>query len=124
MHACIYLYGKFVGALQVIHQSPTTVQHSKGSVPLYCIASCHSLDYKYEWKSGLDVIPWNTPVLWVSVPGTYSCTVSADGLSCKSKCITVESVHIGMLPDSYRTINLPIMLELIYYINLGYSVHA
>ena len=60
-------------------------------VPLYCIASIHSLDYIYEWKHGQKPLVGNSPVMWVNSPGTYTCVVSADGMSSRSKCFMVHN---------------------------------
>ena len=80
-----------VGSFRVVHQSPSRVLlPANGTIPLYCIVSHHTLEDVYEWRRGLDEEHVNTPVLWVKMPGAYSCRISRNGQVCKSTTIVVE----------------------------------
>ena len=85
--------------LSIIHQSPSKIVLSQGteSFPIFCVASGHSLDFVYRWNSGDKEIRGNSPVLWISSPGTYSCDVSAGWYKCSSSTIIVEwqELHVG-----------------------------
>lgn len=67
----------------------------KESIPLFCIASGPTLDFVYKWNSVDKEIPCNSPVLWVSSPGTYRCVVTAGWYSCSSNTFIVKQDEAG-----------------------------
>lgn len=77
----------------MVHQSPTTVMlpSADSAIPLYCIASGHTLDHKYQWDNVTTKLPGNTPVIWVNEAALYRCSVShhIGGAQCYSKTIKV-----------------------------------
>lgn len=71
-------------------------------VPIYCVASSHSLDDEYEWDRVDMKLPGNSPVMWVNVPGAYRCKIVRGGVTCASKVINVElKSQSGYLHDRY-----------------------
>lgn len=90
----LYVYA---GEFRVLHQSPSVVLPTlRDVIPLHCIVSGHSLDDKYAWYRGQVSFKENTPILWVNIPGTHSCTISRNGVACHSKTITVR---LGSMPN-------------------------
>ena len=79
------------GKLSVTNQTEQAVIPAPGHVPLFCVASNHSLHYKYEWTSLTGVVGMNSPVYYANKPGIYRCTVTADRLdqTCLSRSINV-----------------------------------
>ena len=63
----------------------------KDTIPLYCIVSKHGLDDVYQWLHDQQA---NTPVLWINLPGVYSCSVTRESRVCKSNAISVEWKHV------------------------------
>ena len=59
-------------------------------VPIYCVASSHSLDDEYKWDRVGIKLPGNSPVMWVNVCGAYQCNIIRGGNTCASKVINVE----------------------------------
>ena len=82
--------------LSVIDQSPSKIVLSQGteSFPIFCVTSGHSLDFVYRWNSGDKEIRGNSPVIWISTPGTYSCDVNAGWYKCLSSTIIVEQQEL------------------------------
>ncbi len=60
------------------------------AIPIYCIASGHNFDLDYRWQLAGQNVGLNSPVLWVSGPGTYFCTVVKGLKTCMSALITVK----------------------------------
>lgn len=89
-----YFYTYFSGKLVVIHQSPRFVKMNEGKivVPVFCVASGHALDMMYTWHSTGKRVGTNSPVLWVSCPGTYKCTVTKGLRTCLSGLISVTGL--------------------------------
>ena len=85
-------------SLTVAHQSqPTVYIKDHRAVPLYCIASNHSLHHTYQWTSiSGSSMPASTPVLWVSKASTYKCVISQSGNSnkCSSANICVQGLFM------------------------------
>ena len=87
-----------VGDFQVVHQSPPDVHLPdwEEAVPLYCVASTHSLAHTYQWENSGEAITGSTPVLWVNKPGVYKCTIKGPEVSCPVECcsrgITVHGI--------------------------------
>lgn len=82
--------------MSIVHQSPSQiVLTGKDSIPIFCIGSGHSLDFEYKWNSGDNEIPGNSPVLWISSPGTYRCVVSSGWYSCSSRTIVIKEKGSG-----------------------------
>ena len=77
---------------RVVHQSPTTVllPSTDSAIPLYCIASGHTLDYKYQWDITMK-LPGNSPVIWVNEATLYCCSVvhNSTNAQCSSRTIHV-----------------------------------
>ena len=69
------------GVHMVVHQSTAKqLLHGKDDViPLYCVASQHSLSTSYEWDNVAGPVGINSPVIYVTKPGTYRCVVSDAG---------------------------------------------
>ena len=79
-----------IDMFRVIHQTTDTVTTEGRCVPLFCVATNHSLSYTYQWESISDgKIGANSPVLWVNKAGSYKCTVSNGSIQCYSELITV-----------------------------------
>ena len=83
----ILLYNVFAGCF-VIHQSADTILHLGHVIPLYCVASNHSLSYSYECSNLSGKVGLKSPV---SKPRVYKCTVHAGGQTCLSKSIHVRA---------------------------------
>ena len=84
---CLYLYSE---PFKVVHQSGKTTIKDENIVPLFCIASNHSLLHVYSWeKVGTGKVGVDSPVLWLNVPGEYRCTVSSVGEQCYTDNIAV-----------------------------------
>lgn len=60
------------------------------TIPIYCVVSGHSLYDDYKWDCVDRIVPGNTPVLWVNVPGVYRCRITRGGQVCSSAVIIVE----------------------------------
>ena len=91
-------YYNIVGVFVIVHQSPGTVylKQDGSSVPLYCVATTHSLKHTYTWKEDTTSLSASSPVLWVNKPGAYRCTVKeSDGPSCR-ECVSTEINLKGM----------------------------
>lgn len=60
-------------------------------IPIYAIASAHSLDYICKWDNVSGDLAGNTPVMWVNKAGSYRCTVThnARNSECFSHVINV-----------------------------------
>lgn len=89
----------------VVHQSDVKqLLHGKDDIiPLYCIASRHSLSTLYEWDNVVGPIGVNSPVTYISEPGTYRCVVTdgdgkvayaRDVVVTRGKCICVAQVDL------------------------------
>ena len=95
----ISLAQSIIGKMQIIYQSPTevNVQLDGNAVPLYCVASGHSVERKYEWQMSGQCAGCNTPVLWVKQPGLYRCHVEHHIVqeSCTTKLICVVATDKG-----------------------------
>ena len=63
--------------MRVMYQSPeeVIVQSDGNAIPLYCVASAHCIEYKYEWQVGGQHTGCNSPILWINTPGLYRCRV-------------------------------------------------
>ena len=73
----------WIGPFNIIHQSPSKILLlGTESIPLFCVASEHSLDIQYKWNSVKKEIPGNSPVLWINSPGMYLCVITAGRYSC------------------------------------------
>ena len=86
-----------LGPLSIVHQSPSTVYLPSGStIPIFCVASKHSLDYVYQWKHGAVSLYSNSPVLWVDRVGPYICNVthSFHNTQAASQVINIEGLVI------------------------------
>ena len=69
-----------------------------GVVPLYCIASHHSLQYTYTWDNLDGEVGMHSPILYVNKPGVYRCTIDDDlGNQCFSRSIVISEGKIGIL---------------------------
>ena len=82
--------------MRIAHQSPSTVfMVERGpAVPLYCIATNHSLKYKYVWENVAGPLSASSPVLWTNKPDTYKCTVKeSSSRECYSADIHLESMY-------------------------------
>ena len=67
-------------------------------VPIYCVASGHLLDYQYQWvHSGYGELSFSSPVVWVSTPGCYHCTVTHGINSCSSAVVRVEGIKLEIM---------------------------
>lgn len=87
----MYTYPSVLGPFCIVHQSPGKVSLRSGStIPLYCVASGHSLDYTYQWKRGSVTLYGNTPVLWVNQIGPYICNITHSSNNAASQVINVE----------------------------------
>ncbi len=88
----VHISHYLLGALTVAYQSPRHVSMKRDDVaiPIYCVASRHTLDITYRWQCGGSEIGANSPVFWVWRPGTYSCTVTKGLRICLSTLITVK----------------------------------
>ena len=79
-HFCSYK-----GVLCICHQSPTRLSIRDGTHEvLYCVASRHSFEYKYQWNNNLGPVGVN-----VFETGTYQCTVTSGVGTVTSKPILV-----------------------------------
>lgn len=97
VHVLLPYYALNVGTLVILHQSSKTVLGEDN--PIYCVASGHSVKYLYSWKYGGHSIGLNSPVLWPSKPGMYSCRV-VDGLkTCSSSVIEVVEKAATPMPE-------------------------
>ena len=82
----------------VVHQSPPIVYLPKGeqAIPLYCVASNHTVLNCYRWESSGVSLPGSSPVLWVQKAGVYKCSIKemedASSPQCVSRDIAVRSV--------------------------------
>jgi len=80
--------------MQVIHQSPAEVMltQEEQTIPLYCIASGHCLEYTYRWNLSGRHTGVNSPVCWVNQPGLYQCRVEHHIMQdeCSSHLIVVN----------------------------------
>jgi hypothetical protein len=82
-----------LGSLYIVHQSPGRVFLRSGCViPIYCIASGHTLAHTYRWKRGSINLHGNSPVLWIDKAGPYVCNVthSSDNTQTASQVSVVE----------------------------------
>ena len=88
-----------VGRMQVVYQSPEEVilQPDGGAVPLYCVASGHTLEFKYKWQMNDQHIGCSSPVAWVNQPGLYRCRVEHHIMQeeCSTKLICVITGEKG-----------------------------
>ena len=85
---------------KIEHQSDPNIAVSgfTAPVPLFCLASVHDPEVKYQWVSLRDhneTFP-SSPVNYVRKPGLYSCQVHYCGEIADSKIITVELDGHGM----------------------------
>lgn len=72
-----YTWLFYSGVLCIHHQSPLRMTLTEGRVEiLYCVASGHSFEYRYQWDNVLGPVGVNSPVLYAFEPGTYWCTVT------------------------------------------------
>ena len=80
----------------MIHQSPPNVHLPEGeqAIPLYCVASTHSVAHSYGWEKSGVALPGSTPVLWVNKTGVYKCTVKESEDVLAQECCSGEiTVH-------------------------------
>ena len=104
MHIHIYVCSVvtlFTDNHVVVHQSDTkqVLRKNLQVLPIFCIASTHSVKTEYEWFRESESIGVCSPVLYVIRVGTYQCRVTTDdGKSiCTSLNIEVVSgIHIYM----------------------------
>ena len=84
------------GTMSVVHQSDSMKAIGEDDViPLYCIVSNHSSGVQYSWDNIRGPVGVNSPVLYVSQPGTYRCTITeVEGDTCFSKSIVVRKGNI------------------------------
>ena len=79
----------------MVHQSHYKIALRDGgpAIPIFCIASGHSLEFTYEWKVSGRTVGTNSCVLWVNQPGVYNCRVE--------HIMTAEcsSHYISVLPE-------------------------
>lgn len=82
----------FAEEFSVVHQSTSKSFISDSEVAtLYCVASKHSLGFKYTWENDHGVVGVNSPVVFANKTGVYRCTVTnATGDKCFSKNIVVS----------------------------------
>lgn len=107
--------------MSVVHQSDAMKAIGEDDViPLYCIVSNHSSGVQYSWDNIRGPVGVNSPVLYVSQPGTYRCTVTEDeGDTCFSKSIVVvckgnkTSVHI-LQKDSSLYFTMVLLMYLVH----------
>ena len=92
----IYLFCiLFVGSFHIALQSPPKVYMREGeTIPLYCVASNHTLLHTYRWESSSGELSVLSPVLWVNKIDTYKCTVteSANSREYHSSNICVQGL--------------------------------
>ena len=85
--------------MEIVYQSPKKVilQPDTNAVPLYCVASSHSLEFKYEWQWSGQRIQCSSPVIWVNQPGLFRCHVQHHIMQerCSTKLIRVISAEKG-----------------------------
>ena len=76
----------------VVHQSEGNYcLPPRGTIPLYCVASHHSLSYVYERDNLCGDVGMHSPVVYVNKPGVYRCSVTDNQKRrCYSKSITVN----------------------------------
>ena len=102
MESFIYTYmipTYAIGPFHVAFQSPSNVFLVEGgpAVPLYCIASNHSLQHKYMWENSAGQLSPSTPVLWAIKPDTYKCTVREYEGATSPECYSTD-IHLeGMI---------------------------
>lgn len=85
--------------METVYHSPTEIilQPDMNAVPLYCVASSHSVEFKYEWQKSGQHVGCSSPVIWVNEPGLYRCRVEHHIMQeeCSSKLICVISPEKG-----------------------------
>ena len=88
----------------MVHQSRRdVVMSSDKPIPLYCVASQHSLSTLYEWSNINGCVGIHSPILYVWDPGMYRCSVTnTDGEKAYSRDIKVTGIvqactHVGPL---------------------------
>ena len=89
----IMLFHAHTDKLVVVLQtcSPKQLKHNE-VLPIYCVASNHSLHLEYDWFRDEKEIGVCSPVLYVTMEGTYKCRVSdAKMRMCTSRDIEVIS---------------------------------
>ncbi len=74
-------------------------------IPLFCIASGHSIAYTYNWSNTDGDVGIDSTVLYVARTGTYSCTVDNGIQQCRSHAITVvEGSIYNTLVGTYNSV--------------------
>ena len=78
------------------------------ALPLYCVASNHSLSMDYDWFNGEEDIGVSGPVLYVSTEGSYKCKVTdGNDRTCTSQIIEVsagETQETGSLVEHVQCV--------------------
>lgn len=99
--------------LKIVQQSPAVVEMTSFCA-LYCVAYPHKADTLYEWKvfpkSVVDPVLANAPVLYVSTPGSYVCTVWSDSAQVESDIVVVHFVPRKCV---FVTLTAILMLEVV-----------
>ena len=95
-NACIQLDIGFAGHFQVVHQSAPDLRlpEEERAVPLYCVASTHTILHKYQWENCGTALSCSSPVLWVNKAGVYKCIVkdAEESMECCSREISVSGM--------------------------------
>ncbi len=80
--------------LSVIYQSPETISCRGGDeVELYCVVNILSIQIHYKWHASDDRVFPSTPVIYVTKPGVYFCTVRYKDFEVRSR-----PTEISVLP--------------------------
>lgn len=101
MHAsslCQYNF-KFFIDLSIVYQSPEQIVCNSGreEVALYCVVNILSQETIYNWHTPTTFKLPSTPVIYVTKPGIYFCTVKY-----KDEEVVSQPCEISVIPSSGR----------------------
>ena len=81
----------------MVYQSPDVITCQGGEeVALYCVVNILSIEAYYKWHVSNDLRLPSTPVIYVSKPGIYFCTVQYKEWEVRSR-----PTELSVLPGTY-----------------------